>query len=317
MNLFYSLSVAVRWLEHNPFIHICKVPPMCEWCKKHGAGRKWYLNARNYTDELAQQIGAREYLTVLWRNFERIYVQNHFGITTRELNYTLRLPLFGRFLRSYVEYKIHRERNPNPRDGDGHFGQVFPLEEAKLILDMATKTEGGIIAVKCVCKKMNRNVDDYSCLVFGVLAEVASKIPRFIPETGVEKLDVEKAFSFVEDMDKRGRVHTVWFEPIPFIASICSCDYPSCTGLKMRRDFNFNVVYKAEYVAFLDYDLCTGCKSCVIRCQFGALNFSDTLGKAHIDERRCFGCGLCRNVCPQDAILLVPREDIPTLKGDY
>lgn len=290
---------------------------MCKWCKKHGAGGKWYLNARNYTDELAREIGAEEYLTVLWRNFERIYIQRHFGITAKGLKYKLQLPIIGRFLRWYTEYKIHRETHWNARDGDGHFGQVVPSEEAKLILQMAGNNEGGIARVKCVCRKINRNIDEYNCLGFGVLAEVATKIPRYIPETGVQKLDVDQAFQFVEEMNARGRVHTVWFEPVPFIGGLCACDYPSCTGLRMRRDFDFDVVYKAEYVAMVDYDLCVGCKTCVTRCQFGALNFSDSLGKAYISQSRCFGCGLCKNVCPENAIQLLSREQLPGLKGDY
>lgn len=290
---------------------------MCKWCKKHGAGGKWYLNARNYTDELAQAIGAEEYLTVLWKNFERVYIQRHFGLSAKGLKYKLQLPIIGKLLRWYAEYKIHREKNLNAREGDGHFGQVIPLEEAKLILQMAGNNEGGIARVKCVCRKINRNIDEYNCLAFGVLAEVATKIPRYIPETGVMKLDVEQATTFVEEMNARGRVHTVWFEPVPFIGGLCSCDYPSCTGLRMRRDFDLNVVYKAEYVAMVDYDSCAGCKTCVTRCQFGALNFSDSLGKAYISQSRCFGCGLCKDVCPENAITLVPREELPGLKGDY
>lgn len=290
---------------------------MCEWCKKHGAGGKWYLNARNYTRQLAEDIGAEDYLTVLWQNFERIYIQNHYGISSKGLTHKLQIPLFGRALRWYVENKIHKEHNLNPYHGDGHFGQVIPLSEAQMIVGLAGEQGGGIAQVKCVCRKMNRNMDDFCCLVFGVLGEVATKIPRFIPETGVEPLDVEQACSFIENMNQRGRVHTVWFEPIPFIGSLCSCDYPTCTGLKMRRDFGFHAVHKAEYVALLDYDRCTGCKTCLSRCQFGALTFSDTLGRAYINQSRCFGCGLCKDVCPENAITLVPREELPGLKGDY
>lgn len=290
---------------------------MCNWCKKHGAGGKWYLNARNYTDDLAREIGAEEYLTVLWQNFERVYIQKHFGMSAAGLKRKLELPLIGRFLRRYVEYKIHKEKHLNARDGDGHFGQVIPIEEAQLLLNMAGQNEGGIARVKCVCRKMNRNIDEYNCLAFGVLAEVATRIPRYIPEHGVIKLDVDQAFDFVKEMNTRGRVHTVWFEPVPFIGGLCSCDYPSCTGLRMRRDFDLSVVSKAEYVCMVDYDACVGCKTCITRCQFGALNFSDSMGKAYISPSRCFGCALCRDVCPEGAIRLIPRQDVPGLQGEY
>jgi Fe-S-cluster-containing hydrogenase component 2 len=29
------------------------------------------------------------------------------------------------------------------------------------------------------------------------------------------------------------------------------------------------------------------------------------------DSNRCIGCGICRYVCPSDAMKLVPREAIP------
>ena len=61
----------------------------------------------------------------------------------------------------------------------------------------------------------------------------------------------------------------------------------------------------------VDWDLCTGCKACLKQCQFGAQFYSSTLSKVHIDPLRCFGCGVCRAVCPHDAIALIPREEHP------
>jgi hypothetical protein len=36
---------------------------MHEWCMKHGAGGKWYLDAKNYSDNLAEELHPEEYLT--------------------------------------------------------------------------------------------------------------------------------------------------------------------------------------------------------------------------------------------------------------
>jgi len=35
----------------------------------------------------------------------------------------------------------------------------------------------------------------------------------------------------------------------------------------------------------------------------------------HIDPTKCFGCGICRAVCPHDAIEMVPRESVPIARN--
>ena len=59
------------------------------------------------------------------------------------------------------------------------------------------------------------------------------------------------------------------------------------------------------------WEFCRGCKSCMSQCQFGAKFYSSTLSKVYIDPARCFGCGVCRAACPNDAIALVPRDEVP------
>jgi ferredoxin len=45
--------------------------------------------------------------------------------------------------------------------------------------------------------------------------------------------------------------------------------------------------------------------------QFGAQFYSSALGKVYIDPAKCYGCGVCRAVCPHDAIALLPRQQDP------
>jgi ferredoxin len=47
------------------------------------------------------------------------------------------------------------------------------------------------------------------------------------------------------------------------------------------------------------------------QCQFGAQFYSSALSKVYIDPTRCFGCGLCRAKCPNNAIRLLPRQESP------
>lgn len=66
---------------------------MCDWCMKHGAGGKWYLNARNYSYELAESMNLQAYLEEQWKNFEQVYIRKIMGISSIGLGYKLRMPI--------------------------------------------------------------------------------------------------------------------------------------------------------------------------------------------------------------------------------
>ena len=44
---------------------------MCEFCTQHGEGRKWYLRMENYSQELLEQDGRREFMTGFLNTFEQ------------------------------------------------------------------------------------------------------------------------------------------------------------------------------------------------------------------------------------------------------
>jgi len=70
-------------------------------------------------------------------------------------------------------------------------------------------------------------------------------------------------------------------------------------------------MFRAEYVAAVEPDRCSGCRQCMRVCQFGAIAYSAANKKAVIDARRCYGCGICRSVCAKNAINLEPRSKVP------
>ena len=47
-------------------------------------------------------------------------------------------------------------------------------------------------------------------------------------------------------------------------------------------------------------DMCTGCEICVNECTVGAISMDD--GTALINESQCIRCGVCHDVCPDDAV---------------
>lgn len=274
------------------------------------------MNAKNYSNELAKDLDLEDYLTEQWMNFETVFIRKIMGISSKGLGYKLKMPIIGRVLRWLAERMIHSEsKNRNPMRADGHFGQVLPLEDAQIILsELAAEP---IMENYCMCRWMQKGKKEACCINFGVLSGVIEKLPRFIPKDRVVMLDREQAMERLEEHNKKGYIASVWFQPVPYICAICSCETPECGGLRLRNDFNLKAVYKAEYIIQLDHDKCEGCKACVSMCQFSAIRFIPSINRVMIDYDKCFGCGVCRHACKFDALQLIPREEYPGFDGKY
>jgi len=39
---------------------------MCEFCLKHGEGKKWYLQVSNYSDDLLRDVRRRRFIETFW-----------------------------------------------------------------------------------------------------------------------------------------------------------------------------------------------------------------------------------------------------------
>jgi TPP-dependent indolepyruvate ferredoxin oxidoreductase alpha subunit len=124
----------------------------------------------------------------------------------------------------------------------------------------------------------------------------------------LETLDPEEAKRIIRRFDEEGLVHSVWTGMTPFVVGLCNCDR-DCGAYRFYIERRGRpAFFRAEYVCQVDPDLCTGCKSCMKQCQFGAQFYSHRQAKVYIDPTRCFGCGVCMAACPADAVKLIPRQ---------
>ena len=64
--------------------------------------------------------------------------------------------------------------------------------------------------------------------------------------------------------------------------------------------------FATNYHAAIDSDSCTGCETCIDKCQMHALSMDDSISK--VDLTRCIGCGVCVAGCPSDALKLEKNE---------
>jgi NAD-dependent dihydropyrimidine dehydrogenase PreA subunit len=126
-----------------------------------------------------------------------------------------------------------------------------------------------------------------------------------------EHLTSGEAAQAFADHEKEGLCHSVWTFVTPFVGGICNCDRADCMAMRATVSHDFKVMFRAEYVAEVAADLCSGCRACMRVCQFGALAYRAATKKAYVDQTACYGCGICRSACQQNAIALKPRAEVP------
>jgi Pyruvate/2-oxoacid:ferredoxin oxidoreductase delta subunit len=273
---------------------------MCEFCHRHGEGKKWYLAADNYAEELFTEASRQSVRDVLG-NLSAAPPTASGDASAFQAIPPLLSPL--------VRWVARRHQQ------DVHWGQVVPLEDAHALLDMLD----WVVRLPCTCRATT--IGDKSaryCFGIGVsgLEEPWRKIMReaIDPSLSVETLTREQAKAALTDLDRRGAMHSVWTFKTPFIGGICNCDQ-DCNAYRAQMRQSFQVMFRAEYVARIDPDKCSGCRLCMQQCLFGALSHSLSQGKCSVNALACYGCGVCRATCKREAIALMPRAEVPAAAG--
>ena len=281
---------------------------MCEFCLKHGEGKKWYLKASNYSDDLLSDIRRRrlieEFLTdtkALARDFRRV---ERLDRTPQLIRGIAKRMITGRMKRI-------------------HYGQVVPIEDVERIFGFVNS----IIRVSCVCRHISLGREERYCYAVslasdgGRLDEIIRSLDKsFIhgPDTaGMERLSKDQAIAALRSHEEEGLCHSVWTFHTPFIGGICNCDRSDCLAMRCTVTHGIPVMFRAEYVAEVDPDLCNGCRQCMRLCQFGAISYSVSNKKVTTDQRQCYGCGICRSVCQKKAIRLRERGEVPAAAGRW
>ncbi|MGI5817994.1 MAG: 4Fe-4S binding protein [Armatimonadota bacterium] len=277
---------------------------MCQFCAQHGDGRKWYLQAKNYSEDLLSDLRRRDFIRGFFGHSEDLRE----GLQAMD-----RLERAPGFVQRVVKGAITRRMKKQ------HFGQVVPLEDIEAIFGFVNS----IVRVACICRRETLGRDVGYCYGIsmgpggGMMADLVHEVdPSFLhgPDTSqFDELTSDEALRAFAEHEREGLCHSVWTFVAPFIGGICNCDRLSCMAMRATVMHGTRVMWRAEYIAEIDPDLCTGCRSCMRACQFGALSFNAADRKVEVDQTACYGCGVCRNACSNDAITLKDRAEVPTV----
>lgn len=275
---------------------------MCEFCHKHGEGKKWYLQAKNYSEDLLSDLRRRKFIRKFFESPDKL------DSGLRKIGQLDNAPGFvKRVLTKRISNKMKKD----------HFGQVVPIEDVERIFDFVTS----VVRLACICRHVTLGSEQRYCYGVSMAPPNGGKLIQIIreidanyltgPETaGLESLSKEEALAALRKHEHDGLCHTVWAFVTPFIGGICNCDRSDCLAMRSTVTHGVPVMFRAEYVAKINPDLCNGCRVCMRVCQFGAMGYSAAQAKVVIDPRRCYGCGICRSVCTPNAILLDDRSTV-------
>jgi electron transport complex protein RnfB len=180
--------------------------------------------------------------------------------------------------------------------------EAMPYEQAEEIV----RTQSVISIANCICRQemqiaghgCSRPME--TCMSFGQAAE------SYIRNGRGRRISQEEALSILELADEAGLVLQPGNakEPI-FICACCGC----CCGVlrNIKRHPQPASIVSSPYIAAHDPAICSGCGTCVERCQMDAMTLPD--GTAELNQERCIGCGLCVSTCTTGALTLVRKPE--------
>lgn len=181
---------------------------------------------------------------------------------------------------------------------------IMLLSEIEEMIDAAAH----ITVLPCDCRRLGQNCSRpvETCIYLDDFALDA------LDRGHGRRLTKEETIKLVHWADKKGLMHTAdgqWqTRGLHAICNCCACD---CYPFRAARELGSKGVWpRSRYIALHNRDQCSFCRTCVKRCHFNAFYLDGSLvenkGKlkknVRFDAKKCWGCGLCANTCPSEAI---------------
>ena len=176
------------------------------------------------------------------------------------------------------------------------------------IRQIIKNTEGPIVVANCVCRN-KKDLYEEPCSQTDlretcfVLRDIFAQI--YLDQGWGRQVSKEEALEILNKTEEDGLVYQPGNAQRP--GSLCCCCGCCCGYLSDMKALPKPTDFlKSNYYAEVDSESCTGCGTCIDRCQMDALTLVDDISTVNRD--RCIGCGACVPTCPADAIQLRKKE---------
>ncbi|MBN1192033.1 MAG: 4Fe-4S binding protein [Dehalococcoidales bacterium] len=205
------------------------------------------------------------------------------------------------------------EASPNIRPE-----QILWYEDMRQIFKRAEV----ITVAMCGCRGLWRKCQNPVDVCFKVDFPTGVKMPPPQPSDYMKPpifLTYEEAMKIIDECEELGLVH------LPLNTSqgdiYCNCCNDCCMVINplLKRGKVHEILTPSRYRAAVDEDKCVGCKKCLSRCKFDAIEMAPVPGtdkfKARVNAEHCMGCGACVITCKTQAMTLElarPPSHIPT-----
>jgi len=213
--------------------------------------------------------------------------------------------------RSFLDQFIDRHKTNIDRKMRGLEAEnALPNDTVMLLSEVEEMIEASeiIVVQPCDCRKLGENCEKpvETCIWLDDGARES------LDRGHGRRLTKEEAIELLRWTDKKGLMHTAdsaWRERgLHAICNCCACD---CYPFRAAHELGSKGVWpKSNYIAAQNGELCNMCGACVKRCHFDAFILTgETITvrgkdkqKVVYDAEKCWGCGLCANICPESAI---------------
>jgi Fe-S-cluster-containing hydrogenase component 2 len=177
------------------------------------------------------------------------------------------------------------------------------------------EADGPFAVQNCICRQSMHTLDKNctvtnrleTCIGLGIVAKM------YIEMGWAREITKEQAIEIFKKNEDDGLVIQPGNAKKPdFICSCCGCCCEDLLGIKTFP--NPADIVSTNHYAEIDPTLCSGCSTCINRCQLEAIYPDDEISS--INLKKCIGCGNCVMVCPSNALSLRKKkqEVIPVNK---
>jgi ferredoxin len=186
-------------------------------------------------------------------------------------------------------------------------GETIPVQAEAMLYEVAVKvleSHSSFAISNCICRQEQQLISKgcdkplETCMSLGSVAE------NSIASGRARRISQEEMLLILKQADESGLVLQPSNSKNPLF--ICACCGDCCGVLRtLKLQPKPASILSSPYVVAHDDALCSGCGTCVERCQMDAITIP--MGIAEVNLDRCIGCGLCVSTCDTGAMALVRK----------